>query len=381
MNTRDSALMQRAFFEAAKADWLFTAPNPRVGALALKGGHVIGYGYYQSFGGAHAEENALRDAGAWNESTGCMEPGAVDEMVVTLEPCSFHGDDKKRPQCSELLLQAGVKRLLVGAEDPNPKHQGAAYPALKEAGVEVVSFDLGEQFRSMNHAFLGSLAAPELPWILLKWASSIDGRTATPSGTSQWITGPEARAEVHVLRGLSHAVMAGKRTVLADQPRLTARDEYGDSNLSSARVLVDCLSQVEKGHPLLLDHARRYWMESTTGTAQLPGWWTKQDTLIATTRNAKGRLDLETALRQCRLEHGIQRILVEGGSHLHGALLEDGLAHAVVRYEAPLLMLGGLAACEGQGVAQPQEGTHLMAEERCDLGQDLRRAFLLKSSL
>lgn len=373
--------MQRAFFEAAKADWLFTAPNPRVGALALKDGHVIGYGYYQSFGGAHAEENALRDAGAWDASTGCMKPDIVDEMVVTLEPCSFHGEDKKRPQCSDFLVQAGVKRLLVGSMDPNPRHQGAAYPALREAGIEVVPFDLEEQFHSMNHAFLDSLATPEFPWVLLKWASSIDGRTATPSGTSQWITGPESRTEVHVLRGLSHAVMAGKGTVLADQPRLTARDEHGDFDASCARIMVACLAHVEEGHPLLREKTPRFWIEAHADSAQLPAWWTEQDTLVMTTQNAKGRLDLEGALRQCKMEHGIQRILVEGGSHLHGALLEAGLAHAIVRYEAPLLMQGGLAACEGQGVPQPQEGTHLIAEERCDLGQDLRRAFLLKSSL
>lgn len=372
--------MQRAFFEAAKADWLFTAPNPRVGALALKDSHVIGYGFYENFGGPHAEEGALRDAGAWDEASGCMKPDIVDEIVVTLEPCSFHGKEKKRPQCSELLLQAGVKRLLVGAVDPNPKHQGAAYPALKAAGVEVVTCSLEKQFEAMNHAFLACLETPKLPWTLLKWASSLDGRIATPSGTSQWITGPEARAEVHALRGLGHAVLAGKGTVLKDQPRLTARNEHGESNLACARVLVACLSHMDKNAPLLESSAPRFWVEAEGDSENPPTWWTEQDTLISTSKLSNGRLDLESALRQCKMEHGIQRLLVEGGSHVHGALLAAGLAHAIVRYEAPLLMNGGLGACEGEGVPQPQEGTHLFMEERLDLGQDLRRAFLLKSS-
>ena len=373
--------MQRAFFEAGKADWLFTAPNPRVGALALKDGHVIGYGFYEAFGGAHAEERALRDAGAWDENTQSMKPGLVDEIVVTLEPCSSRGEGKKRPPCSDFLIQAGVKRLLVGSVDPNPRHQGAAYPSLREAGVEVVACDLEKQFLAMNDAFLASLATPDLPWMLLKWAASIDGRTATPSGTSQWITGPESREEVHVLRGLGHATLAGKRTVLVDEPRLTARNEHGDFDASCARILVGCLTAISESHPLLVDSTPRYWIEDESdATVELPAWWSKSDVRIATSKNERGQLDLSKALQVCKMEHGIQRVLVEGGSHIHGALLEAGLAHAIVRYEAPLLMHGGLAACEAHGVLQPQEGTHLMQEERCDLGQDLRRAFLLKSS-
>lgn len=377
MNKRDSALMQRAFLEAARADWLFTAPNPRVGALAIKDGHVIGYGYYQAFGGAHAEERALHDAGAWDAENQCMKAGMVDEMVVTLEPCSSHAKEKKRPRCSNFLLQAGVERLVVGSMDPNPLHQGTAYPALKEAGVEIVEMGLEDQFTAMNDAFLGSLHTPDLPWILLKWASSIDGRTATPSGTSQWITGPEARAEVHQLRNLSQGVLAGKGTVQLDQPRLTARDAQGAPNLACARLMVGCMQGLQANHPVLQDAAPRYWIEKSTSTK--PSWWSQEDHLVETTTTADGRLDLSTALRKCKTEYGLSRILVEGGSHLHASLLEAGLAHAIVRYEAPLLMFGGLAACEGMGVAQPQEGIHLIAEERRDLGADLRRAFLLKS--
>ncbi|MFK5955863.1 MAG: bifunctional diaminohydroxyphosphoribosylaminopyrimidine deaminase/5-amino-6-(5-phosphoribosylamino)uracil reductase RibD [Planctomycetota bacterium] len=372
--------MQRAFFEAAKAGWLFTAPNPRVGALALKDGHVIGYGYYSAFGGAHAEERALKDAGAWDVGEKKMLPGVVDEIVVTLEPCSFRGQEKKRPACADFLLQAGIQRLVVGATDPNPRHQGAAYPKLRAHGIEIVELGLGAQFNSMNQAFLASLESPQHPWMLLKWASSVDGRTATPSGTSQWITGTEARHEVHQLRGLSHAVMAGRGTVFTDRPRLTARIEEEQIHSTCARILLGCLNDMDSEHPVLQDATPRIWLEKKQKQRTLPSWWSEPDALVEVPSLADGKLDLNAALIQCRKLHGCQRILVEGGAHLHGALIEANLAHALVRYEAPLLMFGGLGACEANGVSKPQDGVHLEEEERKDLGQDLRRAFLLQSS-
>ncbi|MGB0952164.1 MAG: bifunctional diaminohydroxyphosphoribosylaminopyrimidine deaminase/5-amino-6-(5-phosphoribosylamino)uracil reductase RibD [Planctomycetota bacterium] len=377
--TRDLALLRRAFREAERAGWLTTAPNPRVGALALRDGHVIGYGHHQVFGGAHAEENALRDAGAWNETTGRMEPGHVDEIIVTLEPCSARSGGKKRTPCLEHLLQAGVKRVVVGATDPDARHQGKAFAAMEEQGIEVVHLEEDACFAAQNPAFLAALEHPKRPWTLLKWAASLDGYTATPDGTSQWITSEAARTEVHALRGCSHAVMAAKGTLQKDRPRLTARDAVQGLQRNTARILVDAFSSVQAGDPLLEDDVARYWIvDQEEAEAPSPSWWTDLDHRIAVPRGITGALVLEPGLEALRQEHGIQRILVEGGARLHGSLLQSSLADAILRYEAPLLMAGGHGSCVATGYATPQEGLHLIAEERADLGPDLRRAFLVQ---
>jgi len=171
--------------------------------------------------------------------------------------------------------------------------------------------------------------------------------------------------------------MAAKSTVQADDPRLTARDDCGDFDSSVARVLVDAAKTVKEGAALLADTTPRYWIEEQ-GTG-LPSWAADNDRLIETTRDADNLLDLHPALTQLRSDFNIQRLLVEGGARLHGYLLAAGLADAIVRYEAPLLLGGGLGAVSGTGVAHPQEGWRLEFEERKQLGDDLRRAFLIRN--
>jgi diaminohydroxyphosphoribosylaminopyrimidine deaminase/5-amino-6-(5-phosphoribosylamino)uracil reductase len=374
LNPRDTALLERAFAEAEKGEWLWTAPNPRVGALALKGGHVVGFGYHQSFGQAHAEEAALLDAGAIEN--GVANVGCVDEIVVTLEPCSARGGLKKRRPCLEWLLESGVRRVVVGAVDPDPRHAGLGLERLCEAGVEVVLADWQERFELQNPAFLQALAKPQRPWVLLKWASSLDGRTAAPNGVSQWITDSPAREEVHQLRSLGHAVMAGKGTVHFDNPRLSARDAQGNCNPNVARVLVGAAGEITATSKLLQDACKRIWIEVEGFT--LPGWANENDSLVTVQRNDNGQLDLASAHEQLTQDFHIQRLFVEGGARLHGSLLHAGLVDAIVRYEAPLLLGGGLGCVEGPGVEHPQQGWHLTAEERLQVGVDLRRAFLLE---
>lgn len=373
MNNRDTALLERAFAEAAKGEWLWTAPNPRVGAIALKSGHVVGFGYHQRFGQAHAEEAALVDAGAIVRDH--AKSGHVDEIVVTLEPCSARGGVKKRRPCLEWLLEAGVKRVVVGAVDPDPRHAGHGLEQLREAGVEVVLADGQARFEEQNQAFLNALSNPERPWVLLKWAASLDGRTATPNGVSQWISGSPAREEVHQLRSLGHAVMAGKGTVALDNPRLTARDRDGHNNSQVARVLVGAAEHVTAQSNLLADNSKRIWIERHGFT--LPKWATEKDFLITVEQQENGQLHLAAAMAQLASDFQIRRLLVEGGARLHGNLLAAGLADALVRYEAPLLLGGGLGAVDGPGVEHPRQGWPLLAEERCQLGADLRRAFLI----
>jgi diaminohydroxyphosphoribosylaminopyrimidine deaminase/5-amino-6-(5-phosphoribosylamino)uracil reductase len=373
LNPRDTALLERAFAEAEKGEWLWTAPGVRVGALALKGGYVVGFGYHQRFGQAHAEEAALHDAGAILGNH--AEPGHVDEMAVTLEPCSARGGVKKRRPCLQWLLEAGVKRVVVGAVDPDPRHAGHGLEQLREAGIEVVLANGQDRFEQQNPAFLHALSNPQRPWVLLKWAASLDGRTTAANGVSQWITGTQAREEVHQLRGLGHAVMAGKGTVVVDDPRLTARDREGHCNPQVARVLVGAAAKLTADAKLLADDTPRIWIERHGAT--LPDWATAEDSLLTVEALENGQLDLTNALEQLASEFQIRRLFVEGGARLHGSLLAAGLADALVRYEAPLLLGGGLGAVEGPGVAHPRQGWQLVAEERTQLGVDLRRAFLI----
>ena len=382
MSARDSHLIDKALAEARAAGWLETAPNPRVGALALPGGPVVGRGCHRGFGGPHAEEAALRDAGAWDDAAGRPLPGRVDEMVVSLEPCSAAGGEKRRPPCTELLLQAGVTRVLVGAVDPDPRHAGAGLGLLEAAGVEVRRIDQQSAFAGTNGAFLAALAAPERPWVLLKWAASLDGKTATDGGASQWITGPESRAEVHRLRAVSDAVLAGPGTLRADDPRLDARPGGEPAATQPLRVILLPDGQLPEGAALLGCAGPRAWLvgEAAEPSPALARALGQGDACLRLPSAPGGHLDLEVALRWLRREQGVRRLLVEGGPRLHGALLDAGLADAVVRYEAPLLLGGHHGSLLSAGCDHPRAALRLVDEERIDLGPDLRRAFRVEAA-
>ncbi len=376
MSARDGHLLDKAQAEAARAGWLSTAPNPRVGALALSGGHVVGRGHHACCGGPHAEEAALRDAGAWDEESGRAVPGLVDEMVVTLEPCSATGGGKRRPPCAQALVDAGVRRLLVGAVDPDPRHAGRGLEQLAEAGVAVRRLDRQAEFEGLNRAFLRALACPERPWILLKWAASLDGKTATDAGLSLWITGAESRAEVHELRALGDAVLAGPHTLALDDPELTARPGGCPAAVQPLRVLLLPDGGLAEGARVLQAEGPRVWLLSEEAEPT-PALRRAGDPLLRLPRAADRRLDLAAAARILRTEHGVRRLFVEGGPRLHGRLLDAGLADAVVRYEAPLLLGGRHGAVLGVGADEPALAPRLVDEERRDLGADLRRAFLI----
>lgn len=363
-----------------------TAPNPRVGALALKQGHIMGRGHHGVFGGPHAEEAALRDAGAWDKANDRALPDLVDEMVVTLEPCSATG--KKRAPCTQALIDAGVQRVLLGATDPDPRHQGAGVRVLEEAGIAVrqpAADEAAARMATLNRAFLRALAHAERPWIILKWAASLDGKVATDAGVSQWITGPAARAEVHRLRSCSDAVLAGAGTLLEDDPRLDARPEDDpalDALLASRgqprRVLVGGGDRVAATARIFESATARLWVlgeEAPAAAVDEHG-----DALVRVARTPNG-LDLVEALTKLCEEHGIRRLFVEGGARIHGALLAQGLADAVVRYEAPILLGGQRGACAGPSFETPAAAPRWMDEERADLGGDLRRAFLIEDAM
>jgi diaminohydroxyphosphoribosylaminopyrimidine deaminase/5-amino-6-(5-phosphoribosylamino)uracil reductase len=344
--------MQRAFAEAAKSDWLFTAPNPLVGAIALCGGHVVAYGHHQQFGQAHAEEMALQD---------CLQ---ADELYVTLEPCSSKGGAKKRASCVELISKSNVKRVVIGATDPDPRHAGRAIELLRQQGIEVELLNCDEQFAAQNPAFLSHLAR-KVPFTIVKWASTADGFIASSSGKSKWISNPESRAEVHQLRSSSQAIAVAKGTVVADNPSLTARDV--EHNILNTKVLVGCANAVDNDFKILQDDMQRLWFDSD---ACSPSWSTDADSFHCQT-------DLVEIWVQLFEQYHLGRVFIEGGPRFIHSLIHLGLVHAIVKYEAPLLFGGGMSAIAADGFDSPQQAMRLEHELRRDHGGDLRRAWLI----
>jgi diaminohydroxyphosphoribosylaminopyrimidine deaminase/5-amino-6-(5-phosphoribosylamino)uracil reductase len=299
-------------------------PNPAVGCVIVKDGLVVGRGWTQPGGRPHAEVRALDQAGP-------LAAGAT--AYVTLEPCAHHG---VTPPCAEALIAAKVARVVTALTDPDPRVSGRGHAMLRAAGIEATEGVLTDAARRLNEGFLKRVTQG-LPFITLKLAASIDGRTATATGESRWITGPEARRKVHVLR-LSHdAVMVGSGTALADDPDLTVRD-MGAMH-QPVRIVLDRtlkhapgsrLGRSASAHPVWLVHgpeapesARRAW--TATGAS-----------LIAVAEVA-GRIDLRAAM-EALARKGLTRILSEGGSTLAAALVSDRLVDELVLFSGAALI-------------------------------------------
>jgi diaminohydroxyphosphoribosylaminopyrimidine deaminase/5-amino-6-(5-phosphoribosylamino)uracil reductase len=375
LSAREEGLLLKAEVEALRASWLMTAPNPRVGALALKDGHIVGRGHHERLGGMHAEEAALRDAGAWPEDSPEPNPGHVDEIVVTLEPCSAKDPEKRRNPCVESLLAAGVERLLVGALDPDARHQGSGLMAMEEVGAQVRLSPDPSPFFAMNGAFSRSLANPDRPWILLKWAASLDGKVASPPGGPRWISGPESRDEVHEIRALSDGILIGKGTLEADDPFLNARPASGPPTEEPTRIFVGGGESLAPEAHALEKAGPRIWVLEPDGS--LPSWMAEnlksgEDHVLEIPRTSDG-FDLGILLSRLRKEFSLRRILVEGGPGIHGSFLREECVDAVLIYTAPIL-LGGRESAFPAEVAAPLALDSSSKEEAC-LGRDHRVAF------
>lgn len=323
-----------------------TSPNPPVGAVALDAsGEIVGEGATRPPGGPHAEVLALRAAA-----------GRAHTVVTTLEPCAHTG---RTGPCSRALLDAGVQHVVIGCPEPTAQAAGGA-AELRAGGVEVVEGVLEDEVAR------GALAAwlhrqrtgrPHVTW---KYAASLDGRSAAPDGSSRWITGEAARADVHRLRAESDAVLVGVGTVLADDPALTARPDPGHQPL---RVVVDrhgrtpATAQVldDAAPTLVVTHGPSYGEQRTLVLAPAPD----------------GRVDLAGLLAALG-ERGVVAVLLEGGPTLAGAFVAAGLVDRVVGYVAPVLLGGGAAALHDAGVGTIDEAVRLQLTDVTRLGDDVR---------
>lgn len=336
-----------------------TTPNPAVGALIVRDGQVIAEGFHEKAGLDHAEIVALKQLGG-------RAQGSV--LYTTLEPCNHHG---RTGPCTEAIIAAGIKTVVVGAGDPNPKVAGRGVARLRSAGVEVVEGVLEADCRRLNEAY--NLAIVEgRPFVLLKAAMSLDGRIATKKGESKYLTGEEARGEVHRLRDRYDAILVGVGTVLADDPELTVRLAGSRNPL---RVVLDSqlrtplesrLVKTARTVPTLLvtthdaSAARRRRLEK------------KGVAILNVKANRSGRVDLRRMLKALHARE-LNSLLVEGGSQVHGAFFDAGLVDKVAFFYAPLL-IGGEAAkgpIGGGGVAKLKKAPRLLDVRWRALGPDL----------
>ncbi len=356
--------MERALALAERGRYT-THPNPRVGAVLVRDGVVVGEGFHARAGEPHAEVHALRAAGG-------RARGA--DMYVSLEPCDHRG---RTGPCTEAIIEAGVRRVFVAAIDPNPKVAGRGVARLRAAGIEVVTDLLGARAHALNRAFERWVTTGR-PWVTLKLATSLDGRIAARTGESQWITGPEARAAVHRLRAEHDAVMVGVGTALADDPRLNVRGVEplapGLSPRPPARVVVDSRCRLSPAARVLqgaLDGARVVVAAAHPARAKASSLRAAGAEVLELPGEG-GRVDLR-GLLEALGEREITAVLVEGGAALAASLVRGGLVDELQIFAAPMLLGGdGLAALASLGVDRPGSAPRFSVDVVERVEQDLR---------
>ncbi|MEZ4235932.1 MAG: bifunctional diaminohydroxyphosphoribosylaminopyrimidine deaminase/5-amino-6-(5-phosphoribosylamino)uracil reductase RibD [Myxococcota bacterium] len=358
----DRTWMRRALALSARALGT-TAPNPPVGALIVRGGEVLGEGFTQPVGRDHAEVVAIAD---------CVRRGhdpAGATLVVTLEPCCHHG---RTPPCVDAITAAGLSRVVVGALDPYPPMRGRGVAQLRERGVAV---EVGVEHDACARRILGFARAVGygLPEVTLKAAVSADGRIATATGESKWITSPEARAAGHGLRATHDAVLVGVQTVLADDPALTARLPGAEAH-QPVPVVLDTELRLPDGAQLLAG-GRALVVCAEDAPAR-----TLSAEVIRVPRGPDGRTDPEAALRALAAR-GLHRVLVEGGGQVHRSLLDRGLADALELFVAPVLIPGGVPFVGGPRIEALGDAVRMTLEATERVGPDAWLRFRLRHGL
>lgn len=342
----EEQFMKRAI-ELAKQGVGWTAPNPLVGAVVVKNGRVIGEGYHRKCGELHAERNAL---------AACTEDPAGATLYVTLEPCCHYG---KTPPCTEIIIEKKIAKVVIGSRDPNPKVAGKGARILREHGINVVEDYMREACDALNPVFFHYITT-KTPYVVLKFAMTLDGKIATRTGASKWITGETARNHVHQLRGRYAGILAGIGTVLADDPMLNCRIDGAHQPL---RIILDSHLRIPMGsrlvrsakeYPLLIvcNESTRDREEGTNRIQKLEEAGAK----VWTLPEKNGHPDLNVLMQRLG-EEKIDSVLIEGGGTVNEAVLKAHIVHHVYAYIAPKIFGGEDAKTpvEGSGIRLPQE--------------------------
>jgi diaminohydroxyphosphoribosylaminopyrimidine deaminase/5-amino-6-(5-phosphoribosylamino)uracil reductase len=343
-----------------------TSPNPMVGAVLVKGGKIIGRGWHRRAGLPHAEIEALRDA----QKRGHNPRGAM--LYVTLEPCCTHG---RTPPCTDAIITADIKRVVIGATDPNPKHSGKAFKILRRARIEVVHGILGEECGQLNEAF-NHWIVHHTPFVTVKAAMTLDGKIATANGESKWITGEKARAHGMKLRQSSDAILVGINTILADDSSLTVRTKMPKL---IRRIVLDSMARTPLDAKVVDDRFAALTtivMSKSAPKNRTARLARRANVLIAPGRD--GKIDLHWLLKKLGSEK-VTSLLVEGGGEANTSFLLGGFAHRVAFFYAPKILGGrdSRKAVAGDGVKSLSEVIRLREIEWKQIGPDLMMTALV----
>lgn len=341
----------------------WTSPNPMVGAVIVKDGRIIGQGWHEQYGGPHAERNAL---------AACTESPAGATMYVTLEPCCHHG---KQPPCTDAILAAGIRRVVIGSADPNPLVAGKGVAILREHGVDVTVQVLREDCDRLNRVFFHYITT-QRPYVVMKYAMTMDGKIAAYTGTSRWVTGETARNHVQQLRHRYRGIMAGVGTVLADDPLLTCRMEGGRNPV---RIICDTHLRTPPDAQVVTTAKEIPTILATCCADQSRhAPYTQAGCRVLSLPEADGHVNLKLLMERLGQEQ-IDSVLLEGGGTLNWAALKSGIVQQVQAYIAPKLFGGSTAKTpvEGAGVPVPDAAFRLKNSRITQLGED----FLIESEV
>ncbi|TCS81367.1 bifunctional diaminohydroxyphosphoribosylaminopyrimidine deaminase/5-amino-6-(5-phosphoribosylamino)uracil reductase RibD [Pectinatus cerevisiiphilus] len=343
----DDERYMRMALELAKNAEGRTSPNPMVGAVIVKDGRVVGCGWHRKAGTPHAEVHALAAAGE-------LAKGAV--IYVSLEPCSHFG---RTPPCCDALIKAGIKRAVIAMEDTNPKVSGRGIKRMRAAGIEVVTGILANEARKLNEVFFKWIEK-KMPFVTIKSAMTLDGKTATCTGQSKWITSEQSRQYGHRLRDINDAIIVGVNTVIADNPSLTTR--LGENGKNPLRVVVDSCGRIPLDSKLLNDGEAPVLLAVTVKAPKerLKALADKNVQLIETKADANGRVCLPELFMKLA-QQDICSVLVEGGATLMGSIIKEKLADKAYFFIAPKLVGGEKAksAVAGEGIGNLSDAAQL----------------------
>jgi diaminohydroxyphosphoribosylaminopyrimidine deaminase/5-amino-6-(5-phosphoribosylamino)uracil reductase len=352
----DERWMKRALRLAEKGRGR-TSPNPMVGAVLVNDGKVVGEGFHAKAGEAHAEIVALQQAG---------ERARGATLYLNLEPCTHHG---KTPPCAPQVVEAGVKRVVIGMEDPNPLVKGKGIEMLRRAGLDVEVGILEKECRRLNEAFCKYILKKE-PFVILKVAATLDGKMATRNGDSKWISGKASRRFVHKLRDQVDGVLVGIGTVLKDDPMLTARIRGGRDPY---RIILDSQLKIPEEAKAIGTHPTKAIIASTElAPKDKIEKLEKRGVKILIFDSKRGKVDLRACLSKLG-EIGMMNLLVEGGSQVNGSFLDEGLIDKLLLFLSPRLMGDHQAPgiFGGEGVSNLQEAIVLKEIKTKRVGEDI----------
>lgn len=374
MHVMSDTQFMRYALRLARRGYDATSPNPMVGAVLVKGGKIIGRGWHWRAGLPHAEIETLRDA----QKRGQNPHEAT--LYVTLEPCCTHG---RTPPCTDAIIAAGIQRVVVGATDPNPQHAGKGFKILSRAGIKVVRGILSDECAKLNEDF-NHWIVHRTPFVTIKAAMTLDGKIATASGESKWITGEKARAHGMKLRRGSDAILVGINTILADDPGLTARKRMADGRWqmgkSIRRIVLDSMARTPLTAKVVSDEFAALTtivVSELAPKSRVTALTKRVKVLIAplaksTIDNRQSAIGLRWLLKKLGAEN-VTRLLVEGGGEVNASFLLSGFAQRVAFFYAPKI-LGGRAARKGvagDGAKNLSEVIQLREVEWRKLGEDL----------